>query len=95
MLNLKSLKIILTLLGWLTVQSSVLAHEFSEEHWFSSTNHVCLTQATHLDDLLPTSTSEVTVDFNQVFILSESKQNDVFSKRILTSRHTRAPPTNS
>ncbi len=93
-MKLNSLKILAILLGWLTVQSAVLSHEFSEEHWSSSaSNHICLTQAAHLDDIVPSQYLAEVASFE----LELSKPESVIHRIVILSPRStvnpRAPPT--
>ena len=92
-MKLNSLKILALLLGWLTVQSAALSHEFSEEHWSSGSNHICLTQAAHLDDIVPSQNLAEVASFD----LEISKPEFITLRIVVlnprTSQNPRAPPS--
>ncbi|TQV80282.1 hypothetical protein [Aliikangiella coralliicola] len=56
-----SITALILLVGWLAVQSTALHHEFSSEHLLSSGNHLCLSQATQLDDFVHADGDEKTL----------------------------------
>jgi hypothetical protein len=94
-MKLQSLKILLTLLGWLTIQSMVLGHEFSEEHLSSSNGHVCLTQAVNLDELIPASGSSLSTIIELEYSVSEPCEKNTVYNRYYSSHQSRGPPLNS
>jgi len=69
-----------------------VGHEFSEEHWFSSTNHICLTQAVQFEDLLPSTNAELSPLSEQVFLLTERNNQIAVFKWDYSVHHSRAPP---
>jgi len=95
MMKLQPLKILLALLGWITIQSTILGHEFSEEHWFSPNGHVCLTQAVNLDDLIPAIDSSLTTTIELEYSVSDLYEISTVYNRHYSSHHSRAPPLNS
>ena len=95
MMKIHSLKILLVLLGWLTVQSTVLSHEFSEEHLSSSTNHICLTQAVQLDDVVPTKDNPLISVIEFEYEAPGNTQVNDRSNHTYSSHLSRAPPLNS
>ncbi|MCW8876402.1 MAG: hypothetical protein OQJ89_14345 [Kangiellaceae bacterium] len=92
MMKLNSLKILVLLLGWLSVQSAALSHEFSEEHWSSSAGHLCLTQAVHLDDIVPSHDSSKVASIEYEFVVQEFETLHAFSQQSFPPCLSRAPP---
>ncbi len=91
-MHLKSLKIGVLVAGWLFVQLAVLRHEFSEEHWSASTDHVCFAQAAHLDDLLTNDydlTPAIVVAYEQKSFFEYFHHTDLTKFKLACAR---APP---
>lgn len=89
----KTLSAVLLLFGWLSLQTVALHHEFSAEHLLSPANHVCISQAIHLDDLVDgqESTQFVVLQIDSVNIVTSFCRID--SQASYTPHSPRAPPT--
>lgn len=91
-MKLNSLKLLVLLLGWLSVQSAALSHEFSEEHMSSSADHLCLTQAVHLDDIVPSHDSSKVASIEIEFVIQAAETLHNITQRPFPSWLSRAPP---
>ena len=87
-----SITTLIFLVGWFAVQSTALHHEFSSEHLFSSGNHLCLAQATQIDDFVHAASCEKTLPLDQDIL---KLSNEVVSQKTLQQDRNhppRAPP---
>ncbi len=90
--RINSLKITVLLLGWLSLQSAALDHEFSQDHWFAGSTHVCLTQAAHFDDLVPNCNTLEIITNEHVSSYSISFAREYYTPQHYNPQNSRAPP---
>jgi len=95
MMRFNSLKILALLSSWLFIQTAALNHELSEEHLHAKTNHLCLIQAAHLDDIIADEQSLEVIALVASYCTPETQSPFSVFNTNFSNHPARAPPTHS